>query len=139
MKTGKLSFTFKYYPVYDMMRGASYIGESHWAEYAAECANEQGKFWDYHDKLFAVLVVENTGTYSKENLEKCAVDLRLDTAKFNQCLDTDKYAGLVQQDIDEATRLKVRGTPSFFANGRPINPKSWAFDEFARLFDLLPP
>ena len=47
VETGKISYTYKYFPVIDGDR----IGESHWAAYAAECANEQGKFWEFHDKF----------------------------------------------------------------------------------------
>lgn len=93
-KTGKVKFTYRYFPVVD--QGA--IGESHWAANAAECANEQGKFWEYHDKLFAEWRGENVGAYSKANLKKYAADLKLDTAKFNQCIDADKYACLIQAE-----------------------------------------
>lgn len=133
MKTGKVKFTYKYFPVVDRGR----IGESNWAAYAAECAKEQGKFWEYHDKLFSVWSGENVGAYTKPKLKQYAVDLKLETAAFNQCLDTDKYASVIQSDIAEATRLGVQGTPTFFVNNRLLQVRSLDFGEFARTFDLL--
>lgn len=129
-----MSFTYKYFPVIDQGR----IGESHWAAQAAECASLQGKFWEYHDKLFSVWSGENRGTYTKQNLKKYASDLGLDTGNFNQCLDTDQTLSTVQADTGEATRLAVPGTPSFFVNGRllsQIDPSDYA--AFARTFDSL--
>ncbi len=111
------------------------IGESHWAAEAAECANEQGKFWEYHDKLFAVWRGENVGTYTKANLKKYAVELNLDTATFNQCVDDDKYASLVQDHLTEALQLGLPGTPSFLLDGREIPVQSLDFSEFVRFIE----
>jgi protein-disulfide isomerase len=113
------------------------IGESHWAAEAAECANEQGRFWDYHDKLFVKWLGENVGMYQKDMLKKFAADLKLNTAQFNNCIDSDKYASVVQADIDEGTKLGVRGTPTFFANGKQLPIQALEFEEFARLLDPL--
>jgi len=112
-------------------------GESHWAAGAAECANEQGKFWKYHDKLFVKWLGENVGMYQKDQLKKYARDLKLNTAQFNGCIDSDKYAAVVQADIDEGTKLGVRGTPTFFANGKQLQIQSLDFEEFQRLIDPL--
>jgi protein-disulfide isomerase len=128
-----VSFTYKYFPVIDQTK----IGESHWAAEAAECANLQGKFWEYHDKLFSVWSGENAGTYTKPNLKKYASDLGLDTAKFNQCLDTDQTMSTVQADTGDATRLGVQGTPTFFVNGSLLKVNSLDYGEFSRTFDSL--
>jgi protein-disulfide isomerase len=110
--TGKVRFAFRH---------MAFIGpESLWAAEAAECANEQGRFWDYHDKLFEKQGGENSGTFSRDNLKSFAAELGLDTQQFNQCLDSDKYQAKVQQEIDEANRLGVRSTPSVFVNGQLI-------------------
>jgi protein-disulfide isomerase len=112
------------------------IGESHWAAEAAECANEQSKFWEYHDKLFAVWRGENVGTYTKANLKKYAADLQnLDTATFDQCVDSDKYASLVQDHMTEALQLGLPGTPSFLLDGRVIPIQSLDFSEFVRFIE----
>lgn len=132
-QTGKIRFTYRYFPVVD--QGA--IGESHWAAAAAECANEQGKFWDYHDKLFSVWQGENLGTFSKANLKKYAADLKLDTAKFNPCVDSDKYMSLVQSEESGASAIGVRGTPTFLINGRALQVTTMDYASFARTFDTL--
>jgi protein-disulfide isomerase len=102
-------------------RNMAFIGtESLWAAEASECANEQGRFWDYHDKLFEEQAGENVGAFSRENLKRFAAELELDTQQFTQCLDSDKYKDKVQQETDEAGRLGVRSTPALFVNGRLI-------------------
>src|SRR5512142_1518159 len=85
IKSGKINLTYKYYPVVDQGR----VGESTWAAQAAECANQQGRFWEYHSRLFQVWAGENAGTFTKPKLKQHAADLKLDTGSFNQCLDTD--------------------------------------------------
>ena len=131
VQTGKINFTYKYFPVID----GDKIGESHWAANAAECANEQGWFWEYHDKLFAVWRGENVGTYTKANLKKYAAELNLDTAEFNPCVDNDKYASVVQDHLTEALQLGLPGTPSFLLNGRELPIQSLDFSEFVRFIE----
>ncbi len=79
------------------------------AAMAAECARDQGKFWEMHDKLFA-----NQGTLEIDNLKKYAADVGVNTAKFNTCLDTKATEARVRADIAEATAKGVQGTPSFW-------------------------
>jgi protein-disulfide isomerase len=113
------------------------VNESHWAAYAAECANEQGKFWEYHDKLYAEWRGEYVGTYTKANLKKYAADLNLDSARFNQCLDTERTKPLVDKDIAEARQLGINGTPTFIINGRQLNIGAGDYAGFARTLDAL--
>jgi protein-disulfide isomerase len=87
--------------------------------------------------LFAVWIGENVGTYTKPNLEKYAADLKLDTAVFNQCLETDATAMIVQADEDDAANLNLPGTPSFFVNGRVLDVQSLDYSEFKSAFDAL--
>lgn len=93
------------------------------AAFAADCANEQGKFWVYHDKLF-----EMSPALSDDALKKYAVDVGLDSSKFNACLDSLKYLDEVKKDIADATSLGLQGTPSFFVNGVPLSGRS--YDDF---------
>lgn len=96
----------------------SFLGEeSQWAAEAAECAGEQAKFWEYHDALFANQKGENQGAFSKDNLKKFAADLNLDTAKFNECLDSSKFADKVKKSNDDAAQLGVSSTPTILLNG----------------------
>jgi 2-hydroxychromene-2-carboxylate isomerase len=81
---------------------------------AARCANEQGKFWQFHAALFA-----NQSQLAVSDLKAVARKLGLGSAKFDSCLDSGKYATAVEEDIDEGLRLGVKSTPSFFVNGHP--------------------
>src|SRR5512136_1838566 len=109
VKTGKMKFVYRH---------MAFLGnESQWAAEASECASEQGKFWEYHDKLFASQKGENQGAFSKDNLKKFAADLKLDTAKFNQCFDSGKYADKIKQSNAAAQQLGVSGTPTVFVSG----------------------
>jgi protein-disulfide isomerase len=109
---GQVRFVFRNFP---------FIGqESTWAAEAAECANDQGRFWDYHDKLYQEQGAENSGAFAQANLKKFAADLGLDTAQFNTCLDSGKYASLVRQAYDEAQRRQISSTPSFLVNGQLV-------------------
>jgi protein-disulfide isomerase len=104
-----------------VFRHLAFIGqESIWAAEASECANEQGRFWDYYDKLFEEQSGENVGTFALDNLKRFAAELGLDTSQFNQCLDSGKYLSRVQQEGAEAQRLGVRSTPAIFVNGQLI-------------------
>ena len=94
--------------------------ESKWAAEASECADEQGKFWEYHDLLFASQSGENQGAFSKDNLKKFATDLKLDTAKFNACVDSGKYSSVVENDTAFVQSLGVTSTPAFLVNGQPL-------------------
>jgi len=78
---------------------------------AARCAGAQGKFWEYHDALF-----QNKRLQTSE-LKKQARALNLDTARFDQCLDSGEQTAAVKKDAAEAQRLGLQGTPSFFING----------------------
>ena len=99
------------------------------AALAADCANEQGKFWEYHDKLFA-----NQKGLEDTNLKQYAVDLGLDATKFNQCLDSAKYKADVQNDAKEGQEVGVTGTPAFFINGRFLSGAQ-PFDGFKAIID----
>lgn len=108
--------------------------ESQWAAEASECAREQQSFWPYHDKLYASQQGKNQGAFSKANLKSMAAELVLDTARFNQCLDTGKYAGLVAQETDAGKAMGMRATPTFLVNGQLIQG-ALPFDQFQEVID----
>lgn len=81
---------------------------------ASECAHEQGKFWQYHDKVFETL----GGQRDDAALTQIAEQVGLDKNKFQSCLTSNKYKDLVQADIAKGTESGVSGTPAFFINGR---------------------
>ncbi|MAG08461.1 hypothetical protein CMO89_03235 [Candidatus Woesearchaeota archaeon] len=99
------------------------------ASEAAECADEQGKFWEYHDKIF-----ENQGSIDVASLKKYASDLGLNTAKFNECLDSGKMADEVTKDLNDGAKLGVSGTPAFFINGKLISGAQ-SFSAFKSIID----
>jgi len=86
------------------------------ASLAAQCANEQGKFWQYHDILFQNQPqwAELDSVNARGTLEQYAVQLGLNSANFNTCLDSSKYLGKIQKDFQDGTNYRVSGTPAFF-------------------------
>jgi protein-disulfide isomerase len=86
------------------------------ASEAARCANDQRKFWEYHDAVFS-----HFPQASPEDLKKYAEEVGLDVAKFEGCLSGGGHKAAVQRDLDEGTRLGVTGTPAFFINGRLLS------------------
>ena len=83
------------------------------AHEAAHCAGEQGKYWDMHDRIFA-----NQTTMQVINLQQHAVDLKLDTQVFGQCLDSGKFAQAIAADVKVGEQLGVNSTPTMYVNGR---------------------
>jgi protein-disulfide isomerase len=80
---------------------------------AAQCAHAQGKFWEYHDAIFA-----NQRTLETENLKRFAADLGLAVDEFNRCFDSGSTRQAVEEDYQEGQRMGVNATPVFFINGR---------------------
>jgi protein-disulfide isomerase len=99
------------------------------AAQAAMAANEQGKFWDMHDKMFA-----DQAHLDRPTFEKYAEEMHLSMSKFKTALDSNKFAQAIKDDQALAEKLGARGTPSFFINGRPLRgaqPK----DQFKAVID----
>lgn len=82
---------------------------------AARCAAEQGKFWQYHDVLYA-----NVGKQRESDLRRYALDLGLEEPRFTQCLASGQHAGAIERGLSDGRRLGVTGTPTFFVNGVPL-------------------
>jgi protein-disulfide isomerase len=83
---------------------------------AARCADDQGKFWEYHDKLYA-----NSPKARTEDLKSYAKELGLNVEVFGRCVESGKYKAVVQKDLNEGAQLGLTGTPAFFINGREIS------------------
>jgi protein-disulfide isomerase len=79
---------------------------------AARCAGEQGKFWEYHDLLFA-----DQSKLDQDGLMDKARTLKLDEQRFESCLGGEKFKAQIQQDSQDGMRAGVSGTPGFFING----------------------
>jgi protein-disulfide isomerase len=97
---------------------------------ASLCANEQGKFWQLHDAMFA-----DQTKLSVEQITATARSLGLDATKFTACLETSRYAKQVSEDINEGTRLGVTGTPAIFVNGIEIRGGAVPFETVASVID----
>lgn len=99
------------------------------ASLAAECADEQGKFWAYHDKLYI-----NAPALSFQDLLSYAEETGHDMVQFEKCLVDARYRDEVQRDVAAGERLGIRGTPTFFFNGQRIEG-AIPPDVFERLID----
>ena len=83
---------------------------------ATECADDQGKFWEYHDAVFA-----NQSAIDVESLKGYAAQLDLDTGAFDDCLDEGKQSSEVEKDAEDGRAAGVSGTPAFFVNGELVS------------------
>jgi protein-disulfide isomerase len=96
---------------------------------ASMAANEQGKFWEMHDKLFA-----NQGTLDRQNLDTYAKEIGLDMGKYKAAMDSNKYDALITKDSNEGTAIGANGTPTFFINGRQL-VGAQPIDQFKAIID----
>lgn len=104
--TGKVYFEYK-------SVGAFIGAESLAAAEAAYCAGDQGKFWEMHDTIFANQTGENVGAYTSRRLSVFASNIGLDMAQYDDCVDSNKYRDLANQDATDATAAGIKATPSF--------------------------
>ena len=110
VKTGKVKFLFRDFPILDLPRDNA----STLASEASYCAADQGKYWQYHDKLYNSWQGENTGWITKANLTQFAINVGIkNIKKFSQCLDSGKYAAVVGDNFNLARSIGLAATPSF--------------------------
>ncbi len=118
--TGKIRFEYHHFIVIDQNVGGT---ESRRAAQASECANDQGRFWDYFNMLFTNQGAEGSGAFSNSRLKAFAAALGLNTSQFNSCLDSGKDAQKVVADEAQASSHNLQGTPSILVNGTLVqNP-----------------
>lgn len=128
VKTGKVKFVWKDYP---------FLGqESVWSGAAARCAQDQGKFWEFHDYLYSHQSGENQGSFSKDNLKKFAQAVGLNTGDFNKCVDSGKYDSKMQEAMTYGQSVGVNGTPATFVNGTLISGAA-PYAQFKTAIDAL--
>ena len=102
-------------------RHLAFLGqESVWAAEAAECAGDQGKFWEYHDMLYERWAGTNVGAYSYNNLLGFAQILELDTDGFAACLNERKYVDRVRTESEYADDNGITSTPWVLVNGERV-------------------
>lgn len=111
IKAGKVKYVFRDFPL-------EFHKQAPKAHEAAQCAGDQEKYWEMHDKIF-----DNQSTIEVEDLKRYAAEIGLYAPSFNTCLDSGKYASEVEKDTEEGRRLGVSGTPTFFIGKSPVNGK----------------
>ena len=99
------------------------------AALAARAAHEQGKFWEYHDRLF-----QNQQKLSRDDLVRYAREVGLDTGRFESALNAGRSKPVIDADAAEAKSLGATGTPAFFINGRYLSGAR-PFGDFAQLIN----
>ena len=109
VETGKVKMVFKDFTII----GQDSINAAH----ATHCAQEQGKFWEYHDTLYDNWAGENTGWASSKHLLGFAKQAGLNEEQFNQCMISAKYTDIIQASVTNAKDLSLSGTPDFFIIG----------------------
>jgi protein-disulfide isomerase len=119
---GRVSLSFRDFPLRQIHPQAELAAE------AARCAEEQGKFWEYHDLLFAGSKLDHDG------LVEQARALKLDEGRFDACLAAGKYKPQIEQDMQDGIRAGVSGTPGFFINGIPLSGAQ-PLDSFSKVID----
>jgi len=117
--TGKARLVFHNYPFIDG-NGASNGGESDQAANASMCANEQGKFWEMKDVIYANWNGENQGNLNDRRLTSMAESINLNMDTFNACFSSNKYKDEIQASFDLGQEYGVSGTPSAFVNGQKV-------------------
>lgn len=105
---GKVNFQFKTYPI-------SRHEYSYETSLAADCAMEQGKYKEYHDKLF-----ENQGNLTLEKIDRIAEELGMNMTEFSKCMEEERYENEIAGDTLSGVKAGVSGTPTFFIGDKKI-------------------
>lgn len=107
IQTGKLRYVFRDFPI-DSLHPAAIRGHE-----ATRCANEQGKFWELHTKMFSP-----PGSHVPEQIEARAAEAGLAMAPFQNCVTSGKFNADIQKSVQSAVELGANGTPAFFVGLR---------------------
>ncbi|MFQ5975248.1 MAG: thioredoxin domain-containing protein [Candidatus Hydrothermarchaeales archaeon] len=119
----KVRFVYRDFPLSSIHPNAQKAAE------AAECADEQGKFWELHDIIFT-----NQNKMGVNDLKQFAKDLGMDSNNFDECLDSGKYEAEVKKDMQDGINAGVTSTPTFFINGEKIVGAK-PFSDFQQVID----
>lgn len=122
INTGKVKLIYRDFPL-DIHPNAQKAAE------AAECAGKQEKYWEMHDMLF-----EEGVKGGVDSFKQFAVDLNLDTEKFNNCLDSGEFSTEVQKDMADGIAVGITGTPGFIINGKLVKGAQ-PFEVFEQIID----
>jgi protein-disulfide isomerase len=118
----RVHFVYRHYPLPNHPNARP-------AAEAAACAQEQGRFWQYHDRLFS-----SPDKLTDADLRSHAAAVGLEEARFGACVDGHRFKNQVDQDVKDANAAGVTGTPAFFINGRSLEGAQ-PFEAFKQLID----
>lgn len=111
INTGKVKYVYRDFPLKIHKSAIN-------AAMAADCAGEQGKYWEMHDKLFDNQNIWSKADNSMELFKSYGIELRLNTYTFNECLDSEKYKDEINKDKEEGLSYGASGTPTLYLNGQ---------------------
>ncbi|MEE8077270.1 MAG: thioredoxin domain-containing protein [Candidatus Binatia bacterium] len=126
IQPGKVRFVYRHLAIL----GAQSVT----AAQAAECAREQGKFWEYHDKVFTSKGRFASFALINRRLKGYAREVELDGKAFDRCLDSGKYAQKIEEETGMGRALRARATPTFFINGKML-VGAHPFETFQRMIE----
>jgi len=114
--TGRVRIVFRDFPIQDIHPEATVTAM------AGECAEDQGKFWEFHDKAFREQDRRGRDIvrYKVADVKRWAMDIGLEAAAFNECLDSERHKAEVEKDYKDGADIGMTGTPVFFINGRAV-------------------
>lgn len=125
--TGKVKIDYRHYPL-------PFHPQAKPLAIASECANDQGKFWEMHDKIFATNTAGGITGATADTYKQWAVDIGLDAATFNSCYDAQKHTDIITKDTSLGSSVGVSGTPTFYINGRQL-VGAVPFDSFKTIIE----
>lgn len=109
IKIGKVKMIFKDFTII----GPDSVNAAH----GTHCANDQDKFWEYHDILYSNWTGENNGWASSDNLLRFAQEIELDIDQWSDCMIDERYSQIISNSSKDARELGITGTPAFFVIG----------------------
>ena len=114
--TGRVRIVFRDFPIQDVHPEATVTAM------AAQCAEDQGRFWEFHDKVFREQDRRGRDIvrYTVADVKRWATDVGLEATAFNECLDSGRHKAEVQKDYKDGADVGMNGTPVFFINGRAL-------------------
>ncbi len=133
VSTGKVRFVYRDFPLMSIHPGALL------AAHVANCAGEQGAFWQMHERIFTGMEQREWSSGNASDFRtflKYAEELNLDAAQVQQCVESNRYGSRIQDDIREAQQAGVRSTPSFLINGQLL-VGAQPFEVWERVFETI--
>ena len=106
------------------------------AHVAARCAGEQEKYWEMHDKLFAAQAEWSQSADPDATIIAWSDLLQLDQTTFSQCMASGKFDALIEENVQEAFKIGINGTPTFVVQGYPVISGAQSLDVFKQVFEL---